>query len=122
MRSLIEVHTNDELEIMFNNIPAITKYLCVDEQTKHKYEELKNKKQDSNQKDLEDDVCPVCLEDMKNGEELEFCKFKCGKNIHKNCFMMVNMKKNKADIKCVFCQHLWDGDDKTQQYINLGTT
>ena len=112
-------YTDEELKNMFNNIPNITKYLCVDDETKKKYDELKNKKMDSsNQKDTDDDVCPICLEDLKNGEDLDFCKFKCGKNIHKNCFAMINMKKLPQDTKCVFCQHPWNGADE-QKYINL---
>ncbi|MES2882394.1 MAG: 16S rRNA (cytidine(1402)-2'-O)-methyltransferase, partial [Bacteroidota bacterium] len=49
-----------ELTKMFETIPAVTKYLCVDNNTKTKYENLKDKKNNlhKNQKNIEDDPCP----------------------------------------------------------------
>ncbi len=107
-------YTDTQLEIMFNSIPIITNLLCVDQNVKNKYNELKesnNKK--ITQKNTDDDCCPVCLEDLNNGEDLTFCKVKCGKNIHTNCFNMVNSKKSV--ITCMFCQSNWN----EEKYINL---
>jgi hypothetical protein len=109
------IYTKEQLKNMFDAIPNITNLLCVDENTKNKYEQLKNKKTDTIQKTLDDDICPICLEDLNNGEELSYCKVKCGKNIHTNCFTMVNSKKIN-DIICVFCRSPWNKEEK---YINL---
>lgn len=35
--------TDDELKLMFTNIPQITNYMCVDKDTQKKYFEMKQK-------------------------------------------------------------------------------
>jgi hypothetical protein len=110
-------YTQNELLEMFNKIPPVTNYLCVDNDTRNKYIELKSKQSGVDQKAL-DDVCPICLEDLSNGEELDFCKYSCGKNIHKNCFEMVNQKRDIKEILCPFCRHNWE--QASTGYLNLG--
>lgn len=108
-------YTKDDLEKMFNSIPEITKILCVDNDVKEKYNKNKDKEINTkvNKKGL-DDVCPICLDELTNGEELDFCKFSCGKSVHMMCFDMWN-KKNGP--KCVFCSHDWTNESK--KYLNL---
>lgn len=101
-------YTSDDLKFMFNSIPEITNILCVNKQIKDKYTCSKN-----NQVTIkDDDICPICLEDIKNGEEYEFCKAQCGKCVHKLCFSMW-CKINPAI--CLLCKSPWN----SQKYIKL---
>lgn len=60
-----------------------------------------------------DDVCPICLDDLQNGEELDYCKAVCGKYVHKECFKLWSRSKNSV---CVFCKSKWVEID---DYVNL---
>lgn len=51
-----------------------------------------------------DDICPICLDDLTNGSELDYCKYSCGKCVHIECFSMWVKKK---DAICVFCSKNW---------------
>ena len=63
------------------------------------------------------DLCPICLDDLENGTELDYCKYSCGKPIHTICFKMWAKKKSKT---CVFCRENWEGVKKQDAgYINL---
>lgn len=118
----IITYTKQEVITMFSKIPQVTNYLCVDEKTRDMYIKLKLKQDGSGktaQKDL-DDVCPVCLDDLTNGFKLEYCKYGCGKNIHAECYSMMNKKKDKCDMICVFCRASWHEDPTAKdKYINL---
>lgn len=109
-----------ELETMFNHIPNITNNLVIDDSSKKIYEKLKHEKDNKNNDKIKmkdtNDLCPICLDDLDDGNELDYCKFSCGKPIHKICFSMWIKKK---ESKCVFCSHNWYGDDKQNIYINL---
>jgi len=103
---------------MFKNIPKITENLIVNKNIKDKYNKYQSKdKKDTNvsQKSL-DDLCPICLDDLENGEEIDFCKNSCGKSIHKICFSMW-CKTKKAE--CVFCRQPWEKTKVEEDYINL---
>ncbi|CAH6421673.1 RING finger protein [uncultured virus] len=112
-------YNKTDLIRMFANMKTVTD-LIVSDSIKNKYEKIKNKgklddKNDSvvDKKSLED-ICPICLDDLNNEEELDYCKYSCGKSIHKKCFEMWS-KHHKA--LCVFCRHEWNG--KTDEYVNL---
>jgi hypothetical protein len=90
-------YSDDELETMFNNIPEIAKELM------YKGENLEDQKE-VDQKFDEGDICPICLDPLENGKELDFCKYSCGKTIHLKCFNM--WEKSKGGI-CVFCRAKW---------------
>lgn len=113
-----DIYTNLELELMFTNIPTITNNLIIGDNSKKKYEQLKNEL-GNNTTEIEkkglDDVCPVCLDDLTDGNELDFCKYSCGRSIHKLCFSMW-CKKNTA--KCVYCNSDWNKKNDIK-YINL---
>lgn len=104
-----EKYTDSELINMFKNIPEITNILCVNENIKNQY--LKNKNNKIQIKD--DDICPICLEDIQNGEIFEYCRAKCGKCVHKTCF---DMWCKKNPVKCLICRSPWGS-----KYINLET-
>lgn len=103
--------SDSELVSMYINIPTITKDLI--------YQGEKPKiKEGVEQKFDEGDQCPICLEPLENSKELDFCKYSCGKTIHKQCFQMWKMTKGNV---CVYCRAKWyvDGEEfyhKTVSY------
>lgn len=88
--------------------------LYVSSGMKNIYNNTKLKMNESSKKCKVDDMCPICLDDLDNGEELEYCKYSCGKAIHKMCFQMWF---HKNSIKCLFC-----GANFNKTYINLINT
>lgn len=103
-------YNKKELKNMFKHIPSVTDFLKVSSDIKKNYDNMKNKK--ISEKDL-DDSCPICLDDLLNGEKLLTCKYSCGKHVHDFCFNMYN--KNKLKKECLYCKHSLD----MEKYINL---
>ena len=93
-------YSEEELLQMFKNIPEVAKNLIYQGELPAQQEEV-------NQKFDKDDVCPICLDPLENGKELDYCKYSCGKTIHKKCFTM--WEKSKGGI-CVFCRGQWYSD------------
>ena len=114
-----------ELLDMFSNIPKITHNLIAKKKLRKKYQKIKkrieeiegNEEEEEDDDDVkkdkeglaeqkpiqDDDVCPICLDNIKDNGDLVYCK-KCGKSLHKKCFEMW-CKKNKKT--CVFCRADW---------------
>ena len=112
------IYSEKEIKKMFENIPKITENLIVNNKIKETYEKIKNKLDNKNEiikKDI-NDLCPICLDDLENGEELDYCKFSCGKSIHKNCYFM--WCKTKQDT-CVYCRAKWSKNEINGVYINV---
>lgn len=118
-------YTTEELLEMYSNIPRIASNLIVDEEFKGLYKKLSGTdgEDDDDKKEVvkrksEDDICPICLDDLDNTGDLDYCKYSCGKYIHKKCFQMWS-KKNKAT--CVYCRNAWISTESTtsQAYVNL---
>lgn len=105
-----EFYSNNELLLMFKNIPNVTNYLKISDDLKKNYDSLKNKK--ISEKDL-DDACPICLDDLLNDEKLITCKFSCGKHVHFDCYNMYN--KNKLTKDCIYCKYSLD----QEKYVNI---
>jgi hypothetical protein len=63
-----------------------------------------------------DDICPICLDDILDLKDAYYCKQSCGKNVHIECFNM--WAKSKGTI-CVFCRVLWSDEKTNCKYINL---
>jgi hypothetical protein len=95
-----KTYSEEELEEMFENIPQVAKNLIYQGKLPSQQEEV-------NQKFDKDDICPICLDPLENGKELDYCKYSCGKTIHKKCFSM--WEKSKGGI-CVFCRGQWYSD------------
>ncbi|KAI9645107.1 hypothetical protein NHQ30_005841 [Ciborinia camelliae] len=55
--------------------------------------------------------CPICVFDMKPGEEIVWCKAACGQNFHKECFDQWKASKRGALVTCVYCRTPWQEDD-----------
>jgi hypothetical protein len=115
-------YISGELTNMFSNISPVTnnlvadhKYIDIYEKNKDKILPDKHKLEEKDQKKT-DDLCPICLDDLENGEELVFCKYSCGKSIHYECFNMLAKSRN---ISCPFCMKTWDGSHVSFKYVNL---
>lgn len=55
-------------------------------------------------KDLGD--CPICYDLMKKSENIIWCRYSCGQNVHKDCFnRWANSGRSK--IRCVWCRAEW---------------
>jgi hypothetical protein len=118
-----KVFDKNDLADMFSNIPTITNNLIIDNSKKKLYDAIKlgklarGESQAITQKDT-DDLCPICLDDLENGDELDFCKYSCGKSIHVKCFSM--WCKVRPEQNCVFCKHSWlEKPKEKSNYINL---
>lgn len=112
-----ELYTSIEVQNMFNNIPEVTKLLCVDDKMKEKYHKLKNNESLEVEKKDTDDLCPMCLDDLNNGSELDYCKYSCGKSIHKDC---INMWLSSGKDNCLICREVWNKEkEKIGNYIVL---
>jgi len=115
--------TDDDLKLMFTMIPPITDTLCIDPITRKKYDVHRISHSGiASDKSLavmkgKDDLCPVCLDDIVNGEEFDYCKTSCGRCIHTQCFKMWSMQNGKF---CVFCRGAWaNNNTDTLNYVNL---
>ena len=84
-----KIFSNEELKEMFNNIPLITNNLIIDKNKREKFYEMTNKinlnksKKKIEQKINDNDICPICLDSLNNGKELDYCKYSCGLNVIK---------------------------------------
>jgi hypothetical protein len=111
-------YSDEDLRDMFDNIPQITENLRIDAAKMAKFNaSALNANGEVDMRELtEDDVCPVCLEELLDcNEEMIYCKYSCGHPLHRQCFDMYNTKRYN-EITCLFCHKVWD--DK-QKYINL---
>lgn len=108
-------YSNEDLITMFNNIRDITNVFSVDSTLKNRYLSLHNVNK-IEMKDS-DDLCAICLDDLKNGEDIDYCKYSCGKPIHSDCFNMY-YKKKQGDLKCIYCNVNWN-KNTSGTYINL---
>jgi hypothetical protein len=112
----------DDLRKMFKNIPKIASNLIVDDEINQIYKNVKTGDQSTTEGTVEmkdsDDICPICLDDLKNGE-IDYCKYSCGKCVHKKCFEMYAKKNTEI---CVFCRAAWRPKKKKKDkngYVNL---
>jgi len=90
--------SDEQLEEMFLNVPPVAQNLI------YVGEKVNNEEKEVEQKFDKDDICPICLDPLENGKDLDFCRYSCGKTIHKKCFSM--WEKTKGSI-CVFCRAEW---------------
>ena len=111
-------YSNEDLTDMFNSIPEIMNNLIISDKIIDKYNNVKdtdNKKSITVEQRAINDLCPICLDDLDNGSEIDYCKFSCGNNVHKDCMnMWLKIKKNL----CVFCKKPWN-NTVSHDYINL---
>jgi len=74
------------------------------------------------QKLIEGD-CPICCEKMKTSDNVIYCKYGCGNNVHKDCYDKWITTKSEAsmeEVKCVYCRARWDLDSLKSYYYKDG--
>jgi hypothetical protein len=115
----IKEYSDDDLESMISNIPAITENLKVDPSKLAKFKSLKkNSNGEVEMREIsEEDMCPICLGEVLDcGEEITYCRYSCGTALHKECFDRYNEHKHDTP-KCLFCYHTWTKTGGA--YLNL---
>lgn len=90
-----EILNDYEISKLLNEF-SLYKNLFIDTNLKSKYNNLLN-----GVPIKIDDVCPICLDDVNDDSDLDYCKYSCGKAIHKKCLSLYS-SYNKS-IKCPFC-------------------
>lgn len=117
-------YDDEELKTMFENIPEITRNLIPKASIRKTYKKIKTQEGEDDDEDEEEeqdkekgkdeekiveqkpyqgDSCPICLDDLE-GKDIDYCKYSCGKSIHKVCFKMWCKKNNNT---CVYCRCEW---------------
>lgn len=69
--------------------------------------------EDRNRKPVEGE-CPICYEELEEGEAIVYCRAGCGQNMHKACMEMWAATKRAqgrmAEVTCPYCREPWEGD------------
>src|SRR5438552_8999562 len=89
--------SNLQLEAMYKNTSKVMRPLR-GEQTNELQDKVTVEQKPT------DDLCPICLDNLENGEPLDYCQYGCGKSVHVECFSMWVMRKKSV---CVFCSKEW---------------
>lgn len=112
LQSDAPINYNDVKQIIDNKLNLDDK-ITASNTIKSVYFSIKNKPNKIiTQRNEQDDLCPICLDLLNDGDELDYCKYSCGKSVHKNCFTIWSTKK--SDI-CVYCRTKWS----IPTYINV---
>lgn len=109
-------YSDSDLIQMIKNIPEITKNLILNKKVAEEYKKL-DSKTGLVEKKTDDDMCPICLDDLDNGQTVDYCKYSCGKPVHEECFSM--WSKKSPTSKCLFCTQPWIKQD-VNTYVNVG--
>uniref|UniRef100_A0A6C0CCJ7 Uncharacterized protein n=1 Tax=viral metagenome TaxID=1070528 RepID=A0A6C0CCJ7_9ZZZZ len=105
-------YSKNVLKKMFDNIPSFLEDdLFVDSKAQNNFQK-NNKKEIAFVQQKFDDNCPVCLEGIKKNQSLYYCKYQCGKSVHKKCFNIWIKKTNRS--KCLFCSYDWPNNDDNE--------
>jgi len=76
--------------------------------------------------------CPVCYEEMQQRQNVVWCRFSCGNNVHAECFQEWSKSKQaeRSTVTCVLCRASWPQSDGRaprslplgeEGYVNLGS-
>lgn len=115
-----ELRVNDEEERarlasqtveVFNNQTADQQEpVLITTERKTKKQKVENKpieKPEVPRKPIEGE-CAICFEDMDTSkEEVDFCRYSCGQNLHLDCMLKWSNKKRDDDITCPYCRSKW---------------
>jgi E3 ubiquitin-protein ligase ZSWIM2 len=57
----------------------------------------------------EDESCCVCYEVMHDNDNLSYCKFGCGRNLHTECMerWVKHKQSNHQEVSCPLCRTDW---------------
>jgi hypothetical protein len=92
-----------ELKSILNSFTSVPPSVLADPTVTEKYLEImgtersRKVKKTVNQKKIEGD-CLVCFEPLDSSEDLVYCKYSCGNNIHKKCFE--RWKETRKEESC----------------------
>lgn len=104
----IKEYTNNQLNQMFTNMQQVAKFLYVPEELQKEYN-INGMLNAANNilvpMRTDEDLCPICLDDINNGEDIDYCKYACGNPVHRQCFMM--WVKNSKNPTCILCRTKW---------------
>jgi len=117
---------NSELSDIFSQYEG-TNGIMADSLVTEKYLEVMSggkvrRKKMRIQKAIEGD-CPICYERMKPTDNIVWCKYGCGNNVHKDCFdqwIETKTEKSVDEVKCVYCRAPWDLDSLKSYYYKEG--
>jgi len=116
--------TKEELEEFLENAPAPVGTVEASDLVKQMYEATTGNtagtKTTVKQREIgEDENCPICFEELD--EDLVFCRYSCGKSVHKDCFerwTAIRTKKG-GQANCVYCRAPWNPEKLKQRRANL---
>ena len=117
----IEIFSEKKLKEIFSNINTDSRFIADNELRNAYIKKIKNesKNEENNfgiKKQIKDNNCPICIEELKENETLDYCKFGCGKSIHKECFNIWSRKREANEKRCVYCRTEWErGGDKKKK-------
>lgn len=112
-----EIFSSVDLREMFNNVPSINSSIVASGEIKKVYHDKVSQIPEIElpamieRKPL-DDHCPVCLDSLSEGE-VDYCKYSCGKPIHKICLKFWSKRKKAT---CVYCRKDWNVKSKSEKY------
>lgn len=108
-------YTKNELSELINR-QDITNGVTINNELLNKYKKIKDGKVQEIIPQT-DDSCPICLDDITNGDTYIFCKYSCGKCVHEDCYTHWTTNREK---KCVFCtKYINKLPDSSGNYVNL---
>lgn len=94
--------TNEELKVLIKK-KDITDGIKVDNSILIKYKKcVDGSIEQIPIKPRTDDLCPICMDDITNGEEYESCQWSCGNCVHVDCFDVWKTKQGNDD--CIVCK------------------
>jgi len=94
--------TNEELNVLIKK-KDITDGIKVDNSILIKYKKcVDGSIEQIPIKPKTDDICPICMDDIINGEAYEYCQWSCGNSVHNDCFNIWKTKQGNDD--CIICK------------------
>jgi hypothetical protein len=118
---------SDELREIYDESP-VDPTILADAAVRSRYESMAGAPAKP-QKPLEEgDICAICYEDLRGGEQLVYCKSGCGKSLHTACFKEWQNHARGGEVNCVYCRAVWVSDgakpasssqEKREGYVNL---
>eukprot|EP00483_Globobulimina_turgida_P005723 UN05733 len=107
--------TMNELDQMFAKSPVLIDSLTTNQSILTKWNKISKSKGNKlfvKRKAIQEDYCPKCLEILsENDKGITWCRRKCGRNIHNECF-------DPTKSKCMHCDAQWMYA-KNVKYINV---
>jgi len=92
----------DEIKEKMKNIPQLCYY-----PPGSKVAEAADRPATARRQPTKDNECPVCFQEFEDADDLLWCKWSCGHNVHRECFMQWS-RFQKTDT-CVMCRQKFFG-------------